>query len=110
MSPLRIFAFVTIVALSSCPGCPPPTPGPSFDAAPSSDLCDLTQDTYDGLSEKIVVALGNDMSWQNQVDTIAVENTKALVLCVMKNIAADLQGAPVEKTRAQDWIAKQETP
>jgi len=110
VSLLRITAFIVLVALPSCPGCPPPTPGPSVDAALSPDLCNLSQNTYDNLSDKIVTALGDDLSWESQINVIAVENTKAVVLCMMKNIAADLQGAPVEKSRAQDWIAKQETP
>lgn len=86
--------------------CPHPAPFPTPTPPSGDGLCGLSEPSYDTLSDALVDALGDDVSWSRRLDAAVAENGHDLVLCMMKNVFLDLREAPAEKSRAQDWLEK----
>jgi hypothetical protein len=103
---LQLVALVGFLACNNCVHTPTPPPAPP---GPASDLCGLEQAAYDNLTDGFVGALGADDSmWAAQVDQTAraASIAEATAVCVLQNIAYDLDDAPVEQERARDWLTR----
>lgn len=90
--------LLSVVLASTCAH-DPPTPTP----APVDPTCGMQQAAYDELSDDVVLALGDDLSWETRLN---VAGPEATIRCVLSNVVVDLRGARVEVSRASDWLAK----
>lgn len=105
-----IVASLFVVALACFGGCPHPGPAPVPPAPATSVACDGGAG-FDGLVNSMIVAAGidDDATSFAALDKIAADPTvsRAVAVCVARQIIPDLRAAPVTSVHLQAWVAQQ---